>query len=67
MSIKGSKIKEHICPACNGAGFPAVRQPVQSGTKIYPAKCTLCDGKGKIRDAGRAGDDPIKFTADRGA
>ncbi len=49
--MKGSKIKEHICPACNGTGFPAVRRPVQSGTKIYPAKCESCDGKGKITDA----------------
>jgi DnaJ-class molecular chaperone len=67
MSMKGSKIKEHTCPACNGTGFPAVRQPVQSGSKIYPAKCKSCDGKGKITDAGRGGDDPIKFTGDRRA
>ena len=44
------KIKEHICPACRGTGFPAVKQPVQADHRVYPAKCTSCDGKGKIAD-----------------
>jgi cytochrome c5 len=46
--MKGSKIKEHVCPACNGTGYPVVMQPVQPGRKIYPLKCKVCDGKGKI-------------------
>ncbi|MGY4573403.1 hypothetical protein [Bradyrhizobium sp. USDA 3256] len=45
------KIKEHMCPACNGTGFPAVTEPVQPGHKIYPVKCKVCEGKGKIADA----------------
>ena len=47
--MKGSKIKERVCPACNGTGYPVVKQPVQPGRKIYPVKCTSCDGKGKVR------------------
>lgn len=46
-----TKIKEHMCEACKGRGFPVVMQPVQPGRKIYPAKCKACDGKGKITDA----------------
>ena len=49
--MKGSKIKEHVCPACNGTGYPVVKQPVQPGRKIYPLKCKSCDGKGKVTDA----------------
>jgi DnaJ-class molecular chaperone len=45
------KIKEHICEACNGTGFPPVKQPVQATHKIYPVKCEACGGKGKIADA----------------
>jgi DnaJ-class molecular chaperone len=47
--MKGSKIKEHVCPACNGTGYPVVKQ--QPGRKIYPLKCKSCDGKGKVTDA----------------
>jgi len=50
--MKGSKIKEHTCPACNGAGYQVVTQPVQRGRKIYPVKCKSCDGKGKVTDRG---------------
>ena len=49
--MKGLKIQEHVCPACNGTGYPAVKQPVQPGRKIYPVKCKSCDGKGKVTDA----------------
>jgi DnaJ-class molecular chaperone len=45
------KIKEHKCAACNGTGFPVVMQPVQPGRKIYPVKCTVCAGKGRITDS----------------
>jgi DnaJ-class molecular chaperone len=48
--MKGSKIKEHVCPDCNGTGYPVVKQPVQPGHRIYPVKCTSCDGKGKVTD-----------------
>ena len=46
--MKRSKIKEHVCPACNGTGYPVVMQPVQPGRKIYPVKCKVCDGKGRL-------------------
>jgi hypothetical protein len=45
------KIKEHMCVACNGTGFPAVKQPAQPGRKIYPLRCQVRDGKGKITAA----------------
>jgi hypothetical protein len=28
-----------------------VKQPVQPGRRIYPVKCTACDGKGKVTEA----------------
>jgi DnaJ-class molecular chaperone len=43
-AMKGSTIKEHVCPACNGTGS------VQPGRKIYPVKCKVCDGNWKITD-----------------
>jgi len=45
------KIKEHRCAACNGTGFPVVKQPVLATRKIYPVKCEACAGKGRITDA----------------
>lgn len=45
-----AKIKEHICKACNGTGFPKVKQPTQAIRKIYPVKCETCAGKGRITD-----------------
>jgi DnaJ-class molecular chaperone len=48
--MKGSKVKEHVCPACGGTGYPVVKQPVQPGRKIYPVKCRSCDGKGKVTE-----------------
>ena len=36
-----------ICPACNGTGFPTVRQAVQPGRKIYYPPCKRCFGKGR--------------------
>jgi transcription elongation factor Elf1 len=44
-AMKGSTIKEHVCPACNGTGYPVVMQPVQPGRKIYPVKCKVCDAE----------------------
>ena len=48
--MRGTKIKEHVCPGCNGTGYPVVKQPVLPGRRIYPVKCTSCDGKGKVSD-----------------
>lgn len=50
--MKGAKIKEHVCPACNGTGYPVVKQPVQRGRKIYPVKCKSSDGRGKVTARG---------------
>jgi len=51
MKNKTPKIKEHACLACNGTGFPMVKQPVSATHKIYPVKCETCAGKGRITDA----------------
>jgi DnaJ-class molecular chaperone len=43
-----SDVVEENCPACNGTGFlPVVKQPAP-GKRIYPPRCTKCDGKGKV-------------------
>jgi DnaJ-class molecular chaperone len=36
------------CPACEGTGFPSVKQPAQPSRKIYPAPCQQCLGKGRV-------------------
>jgi DnaJ-class molecular chaperone len=41
-------LTEVICPACDGTGLQKVKQPTQTGRKIYPAKCPECGGKGRI-------------------
>jgi DnaJ-class molecular chaperone len=51
MPKLSAKLTEHKCPACKGTGFPAVKQPVQPGLKIYPARCESCDGKGWVTEA----------------
>jgi DnaJ-class molecular chaperone len=45
------KIKEHTCAACGGTGFPVVVQPIRPTRKIYPVRCKVCEGKGRITDA----------------
>jgi DnaJ-class molecular chaperone len=40
------------CPACEGTGFPKVKQPAQPGRRIYPAPCQKCAGKGRVLDLG---------------
>jgi DnaJ-class molecular chaperone len=42
------RLPEVRCPACEGTGFPNVKQPVQPWRKIYPAPCKECAGKGRI-------------------
>jgi DnaJ-class molecular chaperone len=46
------KLAERKCQACDGTGFPAVKQPVDPGRKIYAARCEKCDGKGRITGSG---------------
>jgi len=43
--MRGSKIKERTCPACNGKGYPEVKQPTLPGRRIFRVKCKSCDGK----------------------
>jgi DnaJ-class molecular chaperone len=50
MNAMTQKIKEHTCAACNGTGFPVVKQPALATHKIYPMKCEACAGKGRITD-----------------
>jgi hypothetical protein len=45
-----SNPNEEKCPACNGTGFPAVKQPVP-GRRIYPPPCKTCGGKGRMTEA----------------
>ncbi len=42
---------EEKCDACNGTGFPDVKQPREPARKIYPEPCKKCGGKGRIRKA----------------
>ncbi|MBR0896844.1 hypothetical protein JQ616_17935 [Bradyrhizobium tropiciagri] len=42
---------EEKCEACNGTGFPVVKQPGEPGRKIYPEPCKKCGGKGRVRKA----------------
>jgi DnaJ-class molecular chaperone len=45
--MKRIKIVEEECPACNGKGvLPLVKQ-AKPGRRIYPPRCTKCDGKGR--------------------
>ncbi len=39
---------EMKCEACNGTGFPRIKQPSQPGRRIYPAPCKRCGGKGCV-------------------
>jgi DnaJ-class molecular chaperone len=36
------------CEACDGTGFPKVKQPTKPGKRIYPAPCKRCGGKGRV-------------------
>ena len=42
---------EQNCPACNGTGYPEVKQPAEPERKIYPVRCKSCHGKGRITEA----------------
>lgn len=41
-------IKERACSGCNGTGFVAVVQPKEMGRRIFPPRCSRCEGKGRI-------------------
>jgi DnaJ-class molecular chaperone len=40
-------VAEIKCPACDGTGFPNVKQPVEPGRRVFPAPCRECPGKGR--------------------
>ena len=48
--MRGPFSPERKCEACKGTGRSEVKQPTQPGRKIYPARCTECGGKGRIRE-----------------
>jgi len=48
MRRMAEKLPEQHCPACDGRGVPAVKQPSRPGRRIYPAPCKKCGGKGRI-------------------
>jgi hypothetical protein len=39
------------CEACDGTGVQMVKQPLEPGKRIYPARCKVCNGKGRVRKA----------------
>ena len=41
-------LQEIKCPACDGTGFPKVKQAVEPGRRIFPAPCKECGGKGRV-------------------
>jgi DnaJ-class molecular chaperone len=45
----GLRMSDEIkCEACDGAGVQVVKQPSQSGKRIYLPLCKLCGGKGRV-------------------
>jgi hypothetical protein len=36
------------CEACNGTGVEIVKQPSEQGKRIFPPRCKVCDGKGRV-------------------
>jgi hypothetical protein len=48
MSKRSEKLPERHCPACDGRGVPAVKQPAIPGRKLFPAPCKKCGGKGRV-------------------
>jgi hypothetical protein len=45
--LKSKEVSAEVkCPACEGTGFPKVKQPVQPGRRIYPAPMREMRGQG---------------------
>jgi DnaJ-class molecular chaperone len=52
MKLKRPRAKplEKQCVDCNGTGRMAVAErPTRPGSRIYPAPCKQCRGKGRIQ------------------
>jgi len=54
---RGGKVKqpktdliEMKCSACDGKGFPPIKQPAP-GRRIYPPPCKTCGGSGHVKKA----------------
>lgn len=47
--MRGSKIKEHVCRACNGTGYPSVKLPVQPGREFIPSSARPATVREKSR------------------
>jgi DnaJ-class molecular chaperone len=41
-------INERECSGCSGTGFAVVTQPKAPGRRIFPPRCSKCEGKGRI-------------------
>jgi DnaJ-class molecular chaperone len=41
-------LSEVKCEACDGTGVELIEQPSKPGTRIYPARCKVCGGKGRV-------------------
>ena len=39
------------CEACDGTGVQIVKQPTEPSKRIYPARCKICGGKGRLKKA----------------
>jgi DnaJ-class molecular chaperone len=48
LNRNSEKVPEQHCPACDGRGVPAAKQPARPGRRIFPAPCKKCRGKGRI-------------------
>jgi DnaJ-class molecular chaperone len=51
MPKLSAKPTERKCPACDGTGFRAIKQPTEPGRRIYPPRCKECAGKGRVEAA----------------
>jgi hypothetical protein len=47
-------VKEVKCPACDGTGFPKVKQPIEASRKIYPAPCKNVRARVELNRRARA-------------
>jgi hypothetical protein len=36
------------CEACDGTGVQVVEQPKEPGKRVFPARCKVCGGKGRV-------------------
>lgn len=39
---------EKACEDCNGTGLGLVKHPAKPGRRIYPGRCNVCEGRGRV-------------------